>query len=90
MVQRRDYDLVAARDVGASPRADNEVERFRRAAREDQAVRILYSEKTRDAKTRLVIALGRAHRQRVGASVRIRVAGLVEVANRIEHDRRFL
>jgi hypothetical protein len=54
MIQRRDDDLVTRRHVRRSPRRRHEVERFRGAAREDQAVRVSDVEEARDAIARLV------------------------------------
>jgi hypothetical protein len=90
MIERRDDDLITRRDIRASPGARDEIQRFRRAAGEDETIRIFHTEKPRDAKPGVVITLGRMHGKRVGTAMRIGVARFVEIANRIEHYRGLL
>ncbi len=86
----RDHDLVARAHVGRSPCGGHDVERFGGAAREDHPVGIGDAQKARDRQTRLVVALGGAHRERVGAAMRVRAVALVEAGDRVEHGARLL
>ena len=77
VLEPRDDDLVAGAHVGASPRRGDEVERFGRAAREDEPVGVLHAHEPRDAQPGVVIAFRRARRERIGAAMRIGVVVLV-------------
>src|SRR6185437_2392175 len=68
----------------------HEVERFRGAAREDQAIAVAHAEERGDAGARIVIPLRGAHRELVRAPMRIRVVVLIELPDRIQYDARLL
>ena len=68
------------------PRTGDEIQPFRGAACEDEAVGIANAEKLGDPQTRLVVALGRPHGKRVRAAMWVCVRRIVEISQRIEHD----
>src|SRR5438105_11388108 len=85
VLERRHHDLVATRDVPASPARGNEVYGFGGSASEDQTVGVAGTEESGYALPGGVIALRRMYREGIGAAMRIGVAGLVEIPESIQH-----
>ena len=90
MLQRSHDDLVTRAHVRAAPRRRDEIERFGRAAREDEAIGVPDTEESRNRRARLVVPLRGASRQVVRAPMGIGVVVFVVGAHRIEHDARLL
>src|SRR5581483_3878139 len=77
MLQSRDDDFIAAMYIG---RRGDQIQGFRRAASEDQAIGIRDAEKASDAQTGGMVSVGSRDRQCVCPTVGIRIGGLIHIA----------
>jgi hypothetical protein len=79
-----EHDIAGAQ-VGGAPALRDEIDGFRGAAREDDLGRVGGVEEFCGADAGGLVAVGRAHRERVQAAVDVAVVALVEARDRVNH-----
>lgn len=80
-----DEDLVARLEVGAAPRRRDEVDRFRRAAREDDLTRVVGVDELADAAARPLVRLRGSSGEGVERGARIGVVHALVTHDRADH-----
>ena len=90
VLEGRDQHFVARSHVRPTVGRRDEIDGFRRAAREDDLPGLGGVEETADRLPDSLVGLGRLHREPMHAAVNVRVVPLVEVPLRFDHRNRFL
>ena len=85
VLELRDDDQVAGAKVDETPRVRDEVKTLGRSAHEDDLPRRRRVDEGRDLLAGAFVFRGRPLRERVDAAVYVRVRGLVEGAQLVEH-----
>jgi hypothetical protein len=83
-------NLIALVDIAAAPGLRDEVDRLRRAARENNVVGRACAKEATDFFARCLIGVCRARGERMGAAVDVRVLVLVEQREPVDHRLRLL
>jgi hypothetical protein len=83
-------DFVASPDIAAAPGLRDEVDRLRRAARENDVVWRTRTKETADFFARGLVSIGRASGERMGAPVDVRILVLIEKCEPVDDRLRLL